>query len=89
MLLLGNYSSGKSTLINELLGKDIQRTGQAPTDDSFTVITALGPDEAEQEIPGSNLVNDRNLPFASLKAYGAQFIAHFENKNCIVSLQIL
>ncbi|MCJ7830008.1 MAG: dynamin family protein, partial [Desulfobacterales bacterium] len=80
VLLLGNYSSGKSTLINELLGKEIQRTGQAPTDDSFTVITAPGPEAAEQEIPGSTLVNDRNLPFASLKAYGAQFIAHFQMK---------
>ena len=42
VLVIGNYSSGKSTLINELLGEDIQRTGQAPTDDSFTIITAGG-----------------------------------------------
>ena len=39
VLILGNYSSGKSTLINELIGQKIQSTGQAPTDDSFTVIT--------------------------------------------------
>ena len=39
VLVLGNYSSGKSTLINEFLGADIQGTGQAPTDDSFTIIT--------------------------------------------------
>ncbi|MCK5069956.1 MAG: dynamin family protein, partial [Desulfocapsa sp.] len=38
VLIIGNYSSGKSTLINELIGADIQRTGQAPTDDAFTVI---------------------------------------------------
>ena len=42
VLILGNYSSGKSTFINELLGREVQRTGQAPTDDSFTIITAPG-----------------------------------------------
>jgi energy-coupling factor transporter ATP-binding protein EcfA2 len=45
VLFLGNYSSGKSTLINELLGVPIQATGQAPTDDCFTVITY-------DEVPG-------------------------------------
>jgi ribosome biogenesis GTPase A len=35
VLIIGNYSSGKSTFINEVLGRDVQRTGQAPTDDSF------------------------------------------------------
>ena len=29
VLILGNYSSGKSTLVNELLGNEIQLTGQA------------------------------------------------------------
>ena len=48
VLLIGNYSSGKSTLINELVGADIQATGQAPTDDSFTVVTAH-PDANQQE----------------------------------------
>ena len=39
VLVIGNYSSGKSTLINEFLDADIQATGQAPTDDSFTILT--------------------------------------------------
>ena len=39
VLLLGNHSSGKSTFINHLLGQEIQRTGLAPTDDSFTILT--------------------------------------------------
>ena len=46
VLLLGNYSSGKSTLINDFIGYPIQNTGQAPTDDSFTVIT--GEDQGEK-----------------------------------------
>ncbi len=38
-LVLGNNSSIKSALINEFLGSDMQKTGQAPTDDSSTILT--------------------------------------------------
>jgi GTPase SAR1 family protein len=77
VLILGNFSSGKSTLINEFLGAEIQRTGQAPTDDSFTVLTAPEPGQTAAQIPGANLVNDERLPFTPLKKYGEQFTAHF------------
>lgn len=80
VLLLGNYSSGKSTLINELLGAEVQLTGQAPTDDSFTVITAPGADEKFGIIAGASLVNDDQLPFLRLKAYGEQLSSHFQMK---------
>jgi GTPase SAR1 family protein len=80
VLLLGNYSSGKSTLINELFGSDIQRTGQSPTDDSFTIITSPDHGSTPKEISGSNLVNDELLPFTAFKQYGEQFIAHFTMK---------
>ena len=84
ILMIGNYSSGKSTLINELLGRDLQRTGQAPTDDSFTLITSDGTEKGEGEIPGSVLVNDETLPFECFKAYGEQFISHFRLKRISV-----
>ncbi|MEN8141952.1 MAG: dynamin family protein [Thermodesulfobacteriota bacterium] len=77
VLLIGNYSSGKSTLINELVGEDIQRTGQAPTDDSFTIITHEGEERAGEEVPGSSLVNDEEMPFTAMKSHGDQFISHF------------
>ena len=80
VLLLGNFSSGKSTLINELFVTDIQRTGQSPTDDSFTVLTAPEPGSAPKETPGSTLVNDERLPFSPLKKYGEQFTSHFNMK---------
>ena len=32
-LFLGNHSSGKSSLVNWVLGGDVQDTGVAPTDD--------------------------------------------------------
>jgi len=77
VLVLGNYSSGKSTLINEFFETDIQRTGQSPTDDSFTIITAPDKGSSPQEIPGSTLVGDDRLPFTSFKKYGEQFTSHF------------
>lgn len=83
VLLIGNYSSGKSTLVNELAGVDIQRTGQAPTDDAFTIITSDSEEAKAQEIPGSTLVNDETLPFTQLKEHGEQFISHFRMKKVV------
>lgn len=80
VLMLGNYSSGKSTLINELVGQNIQRTGQAPTDDSFTVITAVDDKEGPRGLPGTTVISDEKLPFVSLKSFGERLIAHFEMK---------
>ena len=76
VLFIGNYSSGKSTFINEFLGRDVQRTGQAPTDDSFTIITA--PDEAEPEgdLTGSTIVNDDRFPFGVLRGFGEKLLSH-------------
>jgi len=80
VLILGNYSSGKSTFINELLGREVQRTGQAPTDDSFTIITAPEAGADEASVPGADLVNDERLPFTAFKTFGEQFISHFRMK---------
>ena len=75
VLVIGSYSCGKSTLINELLGEEIQDTGQAPTDDSFTLITAhSGP--GLEKIPGSTLVNDEHLPFGAFKRFGEKLLSH-------------
>ncbi|MGD8369081.1 MAG: dynamin family protein [Desulfobacterales bacterium] len=86
VLVLGNYSSGKSALINEFLGADIQATGQAPTDDSFTVIThdggppSQGPVRTTEERDGKYLLNDPEYPFEMLKKHGQRFSAHFRLK---------
>lgn len=86
VLILGNYSSGKSTLINEFLGTDIQAVGQAPTDDSFTIITF--DENASEEDPikttevrdGKFLLNDPEYPFEILKKHGHRFASHFRLK---------
>jgi energy-coupling factor transporter ATP-binding protein EcfA2 len=86
VLLLGNYSSGKSTLINDFLGAPIQATGQAPTDDSFTIITYDDSRPADAEIgvteerDGKYLLNDPEYPFETLKKHGQRFASHFKLK---------
>ena len=86
VLVLGNYSSGKSALINEFLGGNIQKTGQAPTDDSITILTyddntAPGsPVHTSEERDGNFLLNDPTYPFESMKKHGQRFISHFRMK---------
>ncbi|MGD8530868.1 MAG: dynamin family protein, partial [Syntrophobacterales bacterium] len=86
VLVLGNYSSGKSTLINEFLGANIQATGQAPTDDSFTIITYddsepnAGTVRVTEERDGKFLLNDPEFPFETLKKHGERFASHFRLK---------
>jgi ribosome biogenesis GTPase A len=87
VLVLGNYSSGKSTLINEFLGCSIQETGQAPTDDAFTVITyddvpaGDRPDQRSFDVrDGKVLLNDPEYPFEVLKKQGERFASHFKLK---------
>jgi len=86
VLVLGSYSSGKSTLINEFLGAPIQATGQAPTDDSFTVIThddtqpADTPVQVTESRDGKFLLHDSEYPFETLRKHGQRFAAHFRLK---------
>jgi GTPase SAR1 family protein len=87
VLVVGNYSSGKSTLINELLGAEVQQTGQAPTDDSFTIITydeAAAQDgkpvRVTEEREGNVLLGDPTYPFAPLRRHGQRFASHFRLK---------
>ena len=83
ILVIGNYSSGKSTLINDFIGAPIQATGQAPTDDSFTVITFDDSVETDTNIrvteqrDGNYLLSNPEFPFESLKKHGQQFASHF------------
>jgi GTPase SAR1 family protein len=80
VLVIGNYSSGKSTFINELLDMPVQRTGQAPTDDCFTILTCPEEEENEEEIPGGTVVNDERLPFTPLMPFGERLFSHLRLK---------
>jgi GTP-binding protein EngB required for normal cell division len=78
VLFLGNHSSGKSTFINHLLGAPVQKTGLAPTDDAFTVLSFGG---SEEERDGQAVVSTPTLPYAGLKNFGPQFLSHFKVKS--------
>ena len=76
-LLVGNHSSGKSSFINYVLQRDIQKAGVAPTDDSFTVIA---PGSEDKDSDGPTLVGDPDLGFASLRQFGPTLIHHTQLK---------
>ena len=78
VLFLGNHSSGKSTFINHLLGAPVQKTGLAPTDDAFTVLSFGG---TEEERDGQAVVSTPSLPYGGLKNFGPQFLSHFKVKS--------
>ena len=78
MLFLGNHSSGKSTLINGLVGGDaVQDVGLAPTDDGFTILVY---GETEEDICGPAAVARLPEEFAGLKLFGGNFLQHLRIK---------
>lgn len=60
--VLGTFSSGKSTFINQLLGQQLQKTGNQAIDDKFTVI-CYGPEETPRVLPAMALDSDPRFPF--------------------------
>lgn len=60
--VLGIYSAGKSTFINEYLGHKLQFTGNQAVDDKFTVVT-YSDDPEPRTLPGLALDADPRFPF--------------------------
>lgn len=77
VLLLGNHSSGKSSMINHLLGREVQRTGVAPIDDSFTVLLH---GSQERGIDGAALASNPTLPFQPLARFGQGLVQHLAGR---------
>ncbi|MEZ4431426.1 MAG: dynamin family protein [bacterium] len=82
VLIIGNHSSGKSSFINHLLGKPVQTTGLAPTDDAFTVLAYGEPGERD----GRAIVSDPDLAFTGLAHFGPTFLSHFRRKTRPIEL---
>lgn len=77
-LLLGNHSSGKSSLINSVLGGDaVQDVGVAPTDDGFTFIL-FG--EEERDVVGAAALAMLPKEYKGLGKFGAAFLQHLKVK---------
>ncbi|TCK18526.1 dynamin family protein [Thiogranum longum] len=60
--VLGTFSSGKSTFINQYLSYPLQDTGNQAVDDKFTVI-CYGGDNDARTLPGLALDADPRFPF--------------------------
>lgn len=63
--MLGTFSAGKSTFINDYLEFNLQRTGHQAVDDKFTVICHASEGES-RVLPGSALEADPRFPFFSI-----------------------
>ncbi|CAB1325053.1 unnamed protein product, partial [Coregonus sp. 'balchen'] len=76
VLLVGQYSTGKTTFIRHLMEQDFpgMRIGPEPTTDSF--IAVMHGDQ-DGMIPGNALVVDPQKPFRKLNAFGNAFLNRF------------
>lgn len=77
VLLVGQYSTGKTTFIRYLLEEDFPglRIGPEPTTDRFIAVM-----QGDQEgvIPGNALVVDPKKPFRPLSKFGNAFLNRFQ-----------
>jgi len=78
VFLVGNHSSGKSSFINYVMGRNVQKAGVAPTDDCFTIITS-GPEDSDQDGPALIFGNPA-LGFNNLSQFGPTLIHHTQFK---------
>ncbi|XP_069036712.1 EH domain-containing protein 1a isoform X2 [Lepisosteus oculatus] len=76
VLLVGQYSTGKTTFIRHLMEQDFpgMRIGPEPTTDSFIAVMY---GEQEGVVPGNALVVDPKKPFRKLNAFGNAFLNRF------------
>ncbi len=87
--VLGTFSAGKSTFINQYLGLKIQRTGSQAVDEKFTVLH-FSHDKEIVTLPGSALDADPRFPFYQIstriedvaKGEGQRINAYLQLKTC-------
>ncbi|XP_067942390.1 EH domain-containing protein 3-like [Watersipora subatra] len=77
VMLIGQYSTGKTTFLQHLVGKDYpgMRIGPEPTTDKFIVIMN---GEEDSIVPGNALVVDSTMPYAPLAKHGNKFLNRFQ-----------
>jgi len=81
VLLLGQYSVGKTSFIRYIIGREFPgaRIGPEPTTDRFNVV--MGGSE-DRIIPGNALAVDPAMPFTSLTRFGTEFLNKFQASMC-------
>merc|ERR1711871_770630 len=80
VLLLGGYSTGKTSFIKFLIGRDFPggRIGPEPVTDGFRAVM-FGEDRI---IPGNAVCVSNDKPFQTLQSFGSQFLNKFECSLC-------
>ncbi|KAI8814591.1 P-loop containing nucleoside triphosphate hydrolase protein [Cladochytrium replicatum] len=80
VLLLGQYSVGKSTFVKYVLQRDYPgiNIGPEPTTDRFVAIMH----GEERVIPGNAAAVSMDLPFTALTKFGASFLSKFQVSQC-------
>mmetsp|Transcript_7681 Transcript_7681/g.12840 ORF Transcript_7681/g.12840 Transcript_7681/m.12840 type:complete len:579 (+) Transcript_7681:118-1854(+) len=77
VLMIGQYSTGKTSFIRYILGRDFpgQRIGPEPTTDRFVTVMH---GEDERVIPGNALAVHPELPYRGLERFGVSFLNRLE-----------
>lgn len=77
VLLLGQYSTGKTSMLEYLVGTQVpgSHTGPEPTTDKFIAVMH---GDTERVVPGHAACSEADLPFKSLQTYGSSFLSKFE-----------
>ncbi|XP_021807804.1 EH domain-containing protein 1 isoform X2 [Prunus avium] len=77
VMLLGQYSTGKTTFIKHLLKSSYPgaHIGPEPTTDRFVVVMS-GPDG--RSVPGNTIAVQADMPFSGLTTFGTAFLSKFE-----------
>jgi len=77
VLTMGQYSTGKTTFIQHLLGRDYPglHIGPEPTTDRFVIVCE---GDREQTVGGNAAIYDEALPFSGLSAFGNAFLDRLE-----------
>jgi hypothetical protein len=87
--VLGTFSAGKSTFINDYVGQTIQRAGNQAVDDRFTVVV-YSPETRSRALPGVSLDSDPRFPFYQMSreiervagGEGKRIDAYLQLKTC-------
>lgn len=81
VLLVGQYSVGKTSFIQHLLGgREFvgARIGPEPTTDRFMAVMSARTGQRERVVPGNAAAVDVDRPFAALSRFGVAFLSRFE-----------
>ncbi|SMC09665.1 dynamin family protein [Nitratiruptor tergarcus] len=84
--ILGTFSAGKSSFINEYLGKKVQNTGNQAVDDKFTVI-CYSKNEEITTLPGVALDADPRFPFYNISTQIEKLDPNDKNINRYLQLK--